>query len=63
MPGEVAGFLNPMGEVISSGIESGYDIAQSITNQFSNTEGILHDYNNRTEGFERIHGKAVEFGW
>lgn len=55
--GEVAGFLNPMGEGISSGIESGCAIAQSIINHFLNTEDILHDYINRTEKLKEYMGR------
>ena len=47
--GEVAGFLNPMGEGISSGIESGYSIAQAIISHFSNPDAVLTDYIKRTE--------------
>ena len=47
--GEVAGFLNPMGEGISSGIESGYSIAQAIISHFSNSDAVLTDYIKRTE--------------
>lgn len=47
--GEVAGFLNPMGEGISSGIESGYSIAQAVISHLLNPESVLTDYIKRTE--------------
>lgn len=34
--GEIAGFLNPMGEGISAGMESGYCIAKSIIQHYDN---------------------------
>lgn len=46
--GEIAGFLNPMGEGISAGMESGYVIASAICRHFGNTEQIYCDYESGT---------------
>jgi flavin-dependent dehydrogenase len=48
--GEVAGFLNPMGEGISAGMESGYFAACAIANNFDDTDRIYADYRQSTEG-------------
>lgn len=42
--GEVAGFLNPMGEGISSGIESGHAAACAIAAHFDDRSAVLADY-------------------
>lgn len=42
--GEVAGFLNPMGEGISGGMESGCAAARAIADNFGNLDGIYADY-------------------
>ncbi|MDE7079430.1 MAG: NAD(P)/FAD-dependent oxidoreductase [Clostridia bacterium] len=44
LAGEVAGFLNPMGEGISCGIESGYHAAIAIADNFGNSENVLPCY-------------------
>ncbi|MBD5086146.1 MAG: NAD(P)/FAD-dependent oxidoreductase [Clostridiales bacterium] len=44
LAGEVAGFLNPMGEGISCGIESGYACAMAIADNFNNSENVLPCY-------------------
>lgn len=41
--GEIAGFLNPMGEGISAGMESGYHAANAIANHF-NDLGMVYDH-------------------
>ncbi|MDE5654780.1 MAG: NAD(P)/FAD-dependent oxidoreductase, partial [Clostridia bacterium] len=46
--GEVAGFLNPMGEGISCGIESGYHCAKAITENFNDSQKILPTYKQNT---------------
>lgn len=46
--GETAGFLNPMGEGISAGMESGYCAAQAIMRHFDDLEMIYSDYKERT---------------
>lgn len=47
--GEVAGFLNPMGEGIYAGIESGYSVAQAIINNFLSPNKSVDDFIIRTE--------------
>ena len=42
--GETAGFLNPMGEGVSSAIESGYQLATAILNQFDDHKAVLSVY-------------------
>ena len=42
--GEVAGFLNPMGEGISCGIESGYACAKAIADNFDHSENVIPCY-------------------
>lgn len=46
--GEIAGFLNPMGEGISAGMESGYCVAKAIINHFDNLESIYSNYRETT---------------
>ncbi len=47
--GEIAGFLNPMGEGISAGMESGYCVAQAVMHYFDNLEVVYSDYKERVE--------------
>ncbi len=47
--GEAAGFLNPMGEGISAGIESGYYAAQAIANHVDALDMIYADYERNTQ--------------
>ncbi len=47
--GEVAGFLNPMGEGISAGIESGNAAALAIAEHFNAPDSALADYHDRTK--------------
>ena len=47
--GEVAGFLNPMGEGISAGMESGHSVALSVIEHFNVPASVLDDYKKRTE--------------
>jgi len=47
--GETAGFLNPMGEGISSGIESGYCAAYAAANYFDDLEMLYACYKQNTE--------------
>ena len=42
--GEAAGFLNPMGEGISAGLESGYCIARAICDYFDDFELVYANY-------------------
>lgn len=46
--GEIAGFLNPMGEGISAGMESGYCAAKAIISHYDNLDLVYDDYKNRT---------------
>ena len=47
--GEIAEFLNPMGEGISAGMESGYCVAQAIANHFDALDMIYADYQRDTQ--------------
>lgn len=47
--GEAAGFLNPMGEGISAGLESGFCAARAVAENFGNTKMIYSDYKRSTE--------------
>lgn len=42
--GEAAGFLNPMGEGISSALESGYAAALAIISNFDHKQNVIEDY-------------------
>lgn len=42
--GEAAGFLNPMGEGISAGMESGYWAAEAAAAHFENPQKVLDAY-------------------
>ena len=42
--GEIAGFLNPMGEGISSGIESGYCAASAVMEHFNDPGSVCDSY-------------------
>lgn len=46
--GEIAGFLNPMGEGISAGMESGYYAACAVAENFDNIQGIYNTYRDST---------------
>lgn len=50
--GETAGFLNPMGEGISAGMESGYCAACAIAEYFDTPALISTDYKKRTQGLK-----------
>ena len=47
--GEVAGFLNPMGEGISAGMESGNAAALAIAEHFDEPDRVPTDYRDRTK--------------
>ena len=49
MPERLRGFLNPMGEGISAGLESGFCAAQAVMGNFGDEGTILSDYHERTE--------------
>lgn len=42
--GEIAGFLNPMGEGVSAGLESGYCIAKAIAYNFNDSDEVNKAY-------------------
>lgn len=42
--GDVAGFLNPMGEGISSALESGHLVASSILEHYEDPDEMLRGY-------------------
>lgn len=46
--GEIEGFLNPMGEGISSGMEIGYYAAKAIIHHFDNLALIYQAYKENT---------------
>lgn len=50
--GEIAGFLNPMGEGISAGMESGYCAASVIAGQFDNPSMVHEAYRRSTENLK-----------
>lgn len=47
--GEIAGFLNPMGEGISAGMECGYYAAQAILQHFDNLDLVYSTYQQSTD--------------
>lgn len=47
--GEAAGFLNPMGEGISAGLESGHAVAVAMGGCFGDTNGIYRAYGEATQ--------------
>ena len=46
--GEIAGFLNPMGEGISAGMESGYCAANAVMKHWGDLIGIYAEYQRDT---------------
>ena len=50
--GEVAGFLNPMGEGISAGMESGYCAASAVMEHFDNPKMACEAYRQSTENLK-----------
>lgn len=48
LAGETAGFLNPMGEGISAGMESGYCAASAVSCHFNDLDLVYSDYKNST---------------
>lgn len=47
--GETAGFLNPMGEGISAGMESGYCAANAVAGHFDDLDMVYDDYKKSTQ--------------
>ena len=50
--GEVAGFLNPMGEGISCGMESGYYCAKAVIDNFQDSQKVLTAYQHNTSNLK-----------
>lgn len=50
--GEIAGFLNPMGEGISAGMESGYCAASAIMEHFDDPQVAFEAYRQSTENLK-----------
>lgn len=50
--GEIAGFLNPMGEGISAGMESGYCVANSMVEHFGDVDMICAGYERSVAGLK-----------
>lgn len=59
--GEAAGFLNPMGEGISAGMESAYCAACAISNHFGDSDAIYADYIQRTADLKRYMQRQWNF--
>ncbi len=59
--GECAGFLNPMGEGISAGLESGFCAAQAVVQNFNNPEKAIKDYIDSTESLHTYMGRQWNF--
>lgn len=52
--GENAGFLNPMGEGISCGMESGYCAALAIISDFNNRQSVTENYKRNISEIKNI---------
>lgn len=59
--GEIAGFLNPMGEGISAGMESGHSAACAIMEHDGNLNTICTDYQQRTKGMKNYMERQWSF--
>lgn len=59
--GEVAGFLNPMGEGISAGMESGYCAANAVTDHFDSPTSVIEDYKERTRALHEYMKRQWNF--
>lgn len=59
--GEIAGFLNPMGEGISAGMESGYHAANSIIQHFDDLASVYADYKEKTADLHNYMKKQWSF--
>lgn len=59
--GEAAGFLNPMGEGISAGMESGHGAAMAMVRQFGHLSGIYEDYRDSVAGLHRYMQRQWSF--
>ena len=52
LAGEIAGFLNPMGEGISAGLESGHAAACAVADHFDDVSAVGSDYR---ESIQELH--------
>jgi flavin-dependent dehydrogenase len=59
--GEIAGFLNPMGEGVSAGMESGYCAACAIANHFDDLKMIYADYQQSSEALKNYMKRQWSF--
>ena len=59
--GEIAGFLNPMGEGISAAMESGYCAACALAGNFENPEAVYVDYRQRTQDLKAYMQRQWKF--
>lgn len=59
--GEIAGFLNPMGEGISAGMESGYYAAKAIMQHFDNLDLIYDTYKETTKALHNYMERQWNF--
>ncbi len=59
--GEIAGFLNPMGEGISAALESGYYAAMSIIQHFDNLNMVSAHYKEKTCDLHRYMKRQWKF--
>ncbi|MDE6398179.1 MAG: NAD(P)/FAD-dependent oxidoreductase, partial [Clostridiales bacterium] len=59
--GEIAGFLNPMGEGISAALESGAYAAQAVCDNFSSPADARQAYKKNTAGMQEYMRRQWEF--
>lgn len=59
--GEIAGFLNPMGEGISAGMESGYGAANAIMRYFDQPAMVLEAYRTDTQALHQYMKRQWNF--
>ncbi len=59
--GEIAGFLNPMGEGISAGMESGYCAAKAILQHINDLDLIYANYQKSTEALHNYMKRQWNF--
>jgi len=59
--GEIAGFLNPMGEGISAGMESGYSAANAIIRHFDQPARVMEAYRSETQALHQYMKRQWHF--
>ncbi len=59
--GEIAGFLNPMGEGISAGMESGYCAANAMMDHFDSPTSAIEAYKERTRALHNYMKRQWNF--